>query len=351
MYITDTNFYSIKDNTIVYNKYVKDGVTNVHVLNDEIVIETSYPVVPCWYYIKNDSHFIMTDSIHSIEKFCADNNIQTTQNIFAIKYYGMQHKSGRNTYKNDYKYIEDFKEIHLKPNGEYTVVPFGFKAFSKDPKDSYEQIEQLFNKYRDIIDEMVTDGVFRPTLTGGLDSRTLIGLYRKHLPEIHDYYLLDVKQDGLNMVIKGAEEVQLSQEVIRSLGCDWTRVETMEGHVTVSSHLNENQCRLNRYVTDHYREYWVDKVVRHYKNTDEMVRWLTDPLYLELKIPCFNFYKCLFAMLLIPDLLDIPLISLGGAYSKDGAYNFYKANKEYIPYVQEVMDYWGKNNCEKLGGI
>lgn len=349
MFITNTNFEQIKNTSIIYNKYVVDNKVNIDCNNNEIVIYTDYPVVPCWYYTKKDNDFILTDNVSEIENFCQQHSIILSANKMAITYYGLHHKKGARTYKNCYQYIEDFKEIHLKPNGDYTVIPFGFKAFYKDPKDSYEQIQQLFKKYKNIIDNIVADGAFRPTLTGGLDSRTLIGLYRDHLSEIDSYYLLGVKNDGLNKVHKGQEEMEIAKEVIHHLGQNWTRVEDLNDKVTISSHLNENQCKLNHFVTNNYESYWVDKVVRHYMNTDNTIRWLIDPLYLELQIPCFSFYKCLFAMLLVPDLIeDIPLISLGHNYDQHGSYHFYYENYEARFKAEEVMKYWGKANCDNI---
>lgn len=349
MFITNTNFETISDTTIVYNKYVKDNVVYLTVKEDEIIIATDYAVVPCWYYIKKDDNFILTDDIIQIEKFCKENAIVSTPNRLAISYYGLNHKKGAKTYKIGYKYIEDYKEIHLKPNGDYSIIPFGFKAFYKEPKDSYDQISQLFKKYKSILDEMIKDGVFRPTLTGGLDSRTLIGLYRDHIHELDSYYLLDVKNDGLNSVRKGQDEIQLAQRVVEYLGCNWKKVDNLTDRVTLTSHLNENQCQLKASIVNNYKDFWVDKVVRHYKNNKNTIRWLMDPLYLELKIPCFTFYKCLFAMLLIPDLIEnIPLISLGGVYDKHGAYNFYGQNYEARVEAEKVMNYWGKANCDNI---
>lgn len=349
MFITKQNFESITENTIVYNQYVKDNIAHIIVNNDEIIITTDYAVMPCWYYIKKDNDFILTDDILQIENFCNDNTITLIPNRMAINYYGLKHKKGARTYKIGYQYIEDYKEIHLKPNGDYSVIPFGFKAFYKEPKDNYDQISQLLKKYKTILDEMIKDGVFRPTLTGGLDSRTLIGLYRDHIHEIDSFYLLDVKNDGLNSVNKGYEEVGIAKQVVKYLNCNWQKVETLEGRITLTSHLNENQCKLSTNIVNGYEKFWVDKVIRHYKNSNDTIRWLIDPLYLELKIPCFTFYKCLFAMLLIPDLLeDIRLISLGHEYDIHGSYNFYATNFEARYEAEKVMAYWGKANCDNI---
>lgn len=348
MFITNKNYYDVKDEMIVYNKYVTDNVVNVYRNGEEIVIVTDRAVSPCWYYIKRDNDFILTDDIGTIERFCDEQGVHTTPNNLAIDYYALNHKSGARTYKREYRYIEDFREIHLKPNGDYTVVPFGFKSFYKEPKDSYDQIKELLLKYKKIIGNMVDDDVFRPTLTGGLDSRTLIGLYRDYLPQIKDYYLLGVKKDGHNHVEKGEAEIELSHEVFNYLGYDPERVETLDGKVTVSSHLNENQSYKRCQFVTSYEKFWANKVVSHYKNTDEFIRWLTDPLYLELKVPCHNFYKSLFALLLIPDLLDIRLISFSSEFYNGGSYSFYRKNCDAICEAKKVMDYWGKANCQNI---
>lgn len=344
MFITNENFNDIQDTDIVYNRYLPENSVRVARVGDEIVISTEYPVSNCWYYIKIKDNFILTNRINEIDRFCFDNGLIPQGDMLKIFKYRLYHKSAEVTYKLQYKYIEDFREIRVKADGAYSYTPFGFKSFWKDPKENYDQIKEFLLKYKRTIKQLITDGVFLPTLTGGLDSRTIIGLYRDELGCIESYYLKAVKPDGKNHVEKGMKEIDVAEIVWKRLGVSPTRTESLNGCVTVSGRLNENQRDKNM---DFVNTFWVDKVIRHDYNTEKIVKLYTDPLYLEL-MQTKNIYRCLFALLLIPDLLDIPLVGMSDDYYAEGTYDFYEKYKTEIQEAKAIMEYWGKEKCDNI---
>ena len=73
-----------------------------------------------------------------------------------------------------------------------------------------------------------------------------------------------------------------------------------------------------------------------------------DDMYLSLDHPGHTVMKCLIPMLIVPELLDIPIVSTDWEFSTNGYMNFYNRYKGEVEIVKMIMDIWGEDKCKNI---
>ena len=75
-----------------------------------------------------------------------------------------------------------------------------------------------------------------------------------------------------------------------------------------------------------------------------------DDIFLSIRQPKKNVFRCLLVLLLCPDLMDIKCIGTKKMFDlyNGKPYDFYEAYAEYIPEAKEILAYWGKEKCDNI---
>lgn len=346
-----TNFIGPKPKGCPNRNY---SITKV---NDTIIFESDFRTCPCIYFVQSEHLFCYSFDADSVVGFANYNNIKLTDtfdNLGDIDKNIRAHikTSVMKNYKYNISYIEGWSKVVIDSNGNVILLekfPIDdlFKVGFKD-KEFYPQLKLFLNKYRKYLNELIDSKQFIPSITGGLDTRYLTGLFKGREKDIEYYYLKEVKPDGKSDIEKGNLEVSIAEQVIRKLGIKATRVEKLDGHYTMSGMFNENA---NSYEEPNDPEY-ITKIIQHsYSNKNNYgnkIMPFIDDDYLKFKQDG-EFMRILLTLILTPNLVFIPVVSGTGLYNQfpDG-YNFTQLEK--VNSVCTLLHSWGEDKIKELRG-
>ncbi len=346
--ITNKNFDTVSDYQGLAPKYY-DRKYGHKREGDKIIFEANFLCCPCIYWIKEGETFCFSFDPDSVAKYGLENGIEISddyRNFSQINDNLKEHvkPSIKKHYKYNLNYIEGWKKVILNKDGSFEVEKNDFVPFQLNYRDGKEAFYNLLNKYKVLIDKLIDEKLFLPTITGGLDTRGFIYFYKNRVKELDGYFLTSVKQDGKNNVEQGLLEMKLAEQVVNKIGLKNNRFEKLEGndipYVTLSGFMNENS---ELYEKKNDIDY-VYKIVQHaWDNSHQFINKITifmDDDYLRFK-PNGTFRWML--MTLCPDLLLIPFVSGTSLYRhfKNGAC-IYPTFAENIEHAIATLKKWNK---------
>lgn len=313
MIITNRNFNLIyEENDLLHDfSYIKNG--------DEILLKNENIVMSQFYFYKLGNDFIFTNNLKKIlDKYPVLPSIVKNHgfiNITSKKDKDFQSFSKNNIVKRalyqdlgnlPYKIINNWKSIKIKNNGELKIKKFNFdKLYSIPIKDSYNLIKLWREKYLDLVNDWCKKEKFMPILTGGCDTRILSYFWRNH-KEL-EYYHLKEKKSGDQNPLKGKREIEISQQVLKSLNLNLKRTETREkGMVVIDGQYTEST---QYYYVLNNKKFVTDTINRCNESIKRNILPFCDNYYLMIKPEKILQLRVLFMLLFCPDLLNIPLWS------------------------------------------
>lgn len=343
-YFTITNFdFDIVETTVYtqVDESRKYSVTKME--NGDVVLETSFLAAPCVYWIKKDNLFCFCFEAGQVEYFAKINNISIFPfNKATLGEIGMHlKKSVAKNYEYSFNFIENWKKVTIHSDGTFEKEDYPLIPYSLDLKENYTLFINWLKKYKQKIIKLISEDKFVPTLTGGLDSRTLIGLYREKLSEKNiNYHLKAVKTDGKNQIEKGSSEIIIADAIAHKIGLQERLENLPEGKISSTSILNENA----RFLSNPNNTDFIYKYIQHsYDNVTKYERKLNpflDDDYLKFKQET-DFMRVLLALLLIPDLIQYRLIGTTEEYEENpDGYLFEEKYANIIPKAKELIAYW-----------
>ena len=94
---------------------------------------------------------------------------------------------------------------------------------------------------------------------------------------------------------------------------------------------------------------YVYKFIQHHTAMRSVAPFIDDYV-LSIKLPEVNIWKCVLALLLCPDLLNIGCVSTIRLLEKyDGyPYDFYEEYMDHIPTAKKILEHWGKEKCDNI---
>lgn len=284
-----------------------------------IKFSANFAACPCIYYVKEGPLFCYSFDVDSVVDFAKKNGIKLTDtfdNLNSVNSNIREHikRSVLLRYKYNVNYIEGWESVILRADGVTYITKNTFKPFIWDVRNHPKELLAFLDKYRKYVGKLIDRGEFIPSLTGGLDTRYLLGLCREKKDLLPGYYLKSIKPDGKGNKAKGLLEVKLASETARAFGMSQKRFEslTVEGkdYYTMTGMFNENANTYRNpndpeYITKILQHGWANKVIFNYGNA---VMPFIDDDYLKFRQEG-EFMRVLLTLLLIPDLCLIPLIS------------------------------------------
>ena len=353
--ITNYNFKTIEDYES-YNIIEQFNRNYSHKREgDNIIFEANFVACPCIYYVRQDNLFCYSFDVDQVVEFAQQHNIPLTDTYDNLNFISdniRKHikSSIIKRYKYNVNYIEKWKKVILHSDGSFEMEENTFIPFQLEIKDNYDLFKKFILKYKKLVDNLIDKKIFVPTITGGLDTRALTGLYRDRVDEIPFYYLKGVKNDGKNNVIKGLKEIEIAEQVCKRLKLKATRIENLKQndiqYVTLSGQFNENT---NSYDNPNDTD-WIYKILQHawgnkdiYRYDYQLLPFLDDDwLLFKQSMDFKELQRILFVLILARDLIHIPFIS-GASLLKiypEGLYllnEFLDTNKQ----VLDIIEYWG----------
>ena len=300
---------------------------------DGMVLKNSSLAPFAVYYYRHGSHFIFTSSFFAMQDYMQAHGLKIEYNRPLVKKYMSKPDVDMIRSCSNIPSITQYAEIRMNGDGSHEVVPAkdGLFSIELDSEQGAATLNAFIKKYRQMVPSLPS---FTPTLTGGLDTRTMIGFWRGAENLSGEYYLKAVKPDGNNHVEKGREEIRIAEVILDRLHYSFSRTEdssdfTLCGILTEGNRFEEN---LND------KEFYSEYVAHHFSKRDLMysknhICPFLDNEYLKLKHPCPNFMRVLLAEILCPDLLDIELYS----FSYDPMYHLREKFPELSERAQAYM--------------
>lgn len=350
-YIFSDEFDNNEDGTVVYEftNAVNQSI-KIMKIGDTFEFTTNYLACPRIAYAYYNDKFIFDLGRIAISDFVKEYypNDYKKENIEA------HFKGFKISIKEDYEinhinFIENWKKVIICKDGTFKKEDYPLIPYSIELKDAYDLVHQLLLKYKNVISDLFKKGKFIPTITGGLDTRVLTALWKDNLNDykLDCFYLKNIKNDGKNNVELSKADLECAMKVASRFNL-FKNIEHLKDKVTLSGIYTDNICSL-------YKVYFNDsdfiyKFIQHGNWWGYNLRPYADDLYLQIKHPGKYVFRCLLAMILTPDLLDIPLIGSNKIFINHNhqPYNFYEEYKDYIPLAQEIIDYWGEEKCKNI---
>jgi len=306
------------------------------------------------------------DGAFSLEPISPLEDLQIAHNYIEV---GRLHRFGKlhndkiceQLYRSQ-NFIRDWKHIRIDRETfalEKEDLDFS-EAYSVNVEDSFDLILQWIEKYKSLTEKYVSKQMFIPTLTGGLDTRALTYFWRDFIGKPITKYFLKINKTAdarkyaedpaaylskygetiMNTakleLAKDAVEHKLSSQVAKRLG-----------NLEVQAKLENFQTSLSGLGTDSSQfiermnnKEWVRQVVGTRCATERLIYPFYDDLFLRIKFHRVHEQRILFALMLCPDLLDIPLVS----DRKFGQYMFSDLDLNVISYCEELLKKWNWKN-------
>lgn len=356
--ITNYNFKTIEDFVGLKPEGLSRdyGYTRI---GDDIVFEANFVACPCIYYKKQNNLFAFSFDCDLVVDFCKKEGIPLTDtfdNLNDINPNIRKHikSSIIKRYKYNLDYIEGWSKVTLHKDGTFDIVKSTFEPFEYEIWDEYDKFKAFLLKYKKLACGFADSGRLIPTITGGLDSRALIGLYREKVDKIDKYFLTAIKQDGKNNVEQGQLELKIAEQVARKIGIGTNRVEFLDNgdseYITITGMFNENALECKdpndpEYIYKIIQHGWANKYQYQYIN--KLTPYMDDD-YLKFK-QHGELTRMLLLLLLVPDLLHIPFISGASLFNHfpDGCLAG-SLLIEQLSMAQQILDSWGEHKVKTL---
>ena len=337
--------------------YIKENVLGDFVkweaIGEDIVFTTNYVACPRIAFCIKDDNFI-----YDLGK----DEIRT----FVMRYWPYDYEQDvleepyslfKTSVKQDYvikhvNFIENWSKVIVHRDGSYEKVDYPLNPYSIELKDAYDNLYKLLTKYKKGVITLLEQNRFIPTLTGGVDTRCLSSLWRKeiHKYNINSFYLKDIKQDGKNRVDLGQEDLNCALQVAQRLGIT-NHINKLDWNVTLSGMYTE--ATRGMYKMDVNDSRFIYKFIQHQIRGSSIILPFADDLFLEIKQPGKDVFRCLLSLILCPDLLDLPYIGTQKMFELNNykPYNFYEEYGDCLEQAKEIMNYWGEEKCHCLRNI
>lgn len=351
--ITNFNFNNIKDfegPDLTYTGFRKYGFKRE---NDYIKFYTNFIACPCIYYIQKNDKFAFSFDYRLVVNFCKENNIELTDNYENLNQINDNLKehikcSIKDTYKYNLNYIEGWKEVKLFDNGQLEIEKYKLDLFTFDIKDNYYKLKYLLLKYKKAIKNLVDKKLFIPTITAGLDTRGLSGLWKDYVNDLPGYFLKAIKNDNKNHVEQGQAEIKIADQVAKVLNLPANRFEVIDDEIcTLTGILNENSIA---YQNPNDPDY-VYKFIQHSwgKNyyPNKLVPFIDDD-YLIFKQEG-ELFRTLLVCLLAKDLIHLPFLSGSTMFLiyPNGRQMWPEADF-WLNKVAEIFEFWGQDKVDNI---
>ncbi len=258
-------------------------------------------------------------------------------------------KSVKEDYEtNHVEYIENWSKVILKRDGTFEKIDYPMTPYSIDLKDAYEQVHKLLIKYKKAVNLLLDSNEFIPTITGGLDTRCLSSLYKDRIKDIECYYTRDVKLDGKNEVELGLADLECSLKVSKTLGIN-ERINVLPKDKKTLSGMFSEATR-GMYNLNINEPIFIYKFIQHHKFSGNLLFPYADDLFLIIRQPNKNVFRCLMCLLLCPELMNISCIGTQKKFEEHNKqpYNFYDEYRDAIKEAKEIIEYWGKEKCDNI---
>lgn len=364
-YITDKTFNE-KEGT----NYIKiepiDNYFKWERVGDDIVFTTNFIAAPRIAYSISGNEFIFDFAQKQITKFVSDHfdgdifYPEPTRNFiskYATDDYRIKHIS----------FIENWSKVVVHKDGTFEKTDYPLVPFSVPLEDSYELFHQLFVKYRKGTIKLLDEGKFIPTITGGCDTRTLIGLYRDLIKKynINTFFSLNSKNEKQTQAEYGRRmntvEKEIGMKVAKTVGLDFYVTAKPKGVITLAGKFaagenvlftspNSYNLELHPDINNNNPDF-IYKYVQHSKRGTQEMRPYADDLWFQIKQPKEVFIiKALLMMIFVPDLLDIecythPVYTQSDILMK---YKFHEMYAKCIPEAKRIMELWGEEKCKNI---
>lgn len=349
VYIDNSDF-STSSNQIICYKINKVGqYFKIEKVEDKIIFTTNYVSCSRIAFSKYDNNFIFDLGNTAIKNFIETYFPEDTQKTVDEAPYCRFKQSVRKDYElNHVEFIENWSKVIINSDGSFIKEDYSVNLYSVELKDAYDLIYELLLKYKKAAIELITDNAFVPTITGGLDTRCLSSLWRYENDLPRSFYVREVKNDGKNHVELGQADYECALLVTERLHIKSHQPYIFPNQISISGMYTE--AARGMYGMSINNPDFVYKFIQHQIKSEFLLYPFADDLFLQIKHPDKNVCRVLLALILCPDLLDIPLIGTQKMFEQNDykPYNFYEYYKEYIPAAKEIMDYWGEEKCKKL---
>lgn len=316
--------------------------------DDTIIFTTNHLGCPRISHCKTNNDFVFDLGRCGIEPFVTNHFEDVYKEVTETPQIYFK-KSVLKDYKlNHCNYIENWSKLILKRDGSFEKIDYPMIPYSVNLKDAYDIVHKWLLKYKKGVNDYINHGIFFPTITGGLDTRYLSSLYKDRISEIPYYYIRDVKLDGKNEVELGLADLECSIKVSNTLGIKDRINEFPNGKITISGMFSE--ATRGMYTLDINEPIFIYKFIQHHNFSGNLLFPYADDLFLIIKQPNKDVFRCLLCLLLCPELMDLECIGTKETFKKHNykSYNFYEEYKESIKEAQEILDYWGKEKCDNI---
>ena len=338
--------FDLYDNQLIYeNINVVGQYVRITKVDDNIEFTSNYVSCPRIAYSIINGKFIF-DLGRRIVDFVYENYPNDCFQVVLEEPYCEFKQSVLEDYKVKHvEFIENWSKVILHRDGSFEKIDYPLKPYSVELKDAYDLVHNLLIKYKLAIEKLLEEDRFIPTITGGLDTRCLSALYRDK--NIDTFYLNDIKQDGKNRVDLGKKDLECALTVANHLGIT-KHTEDLNGKLTLSGMFTEGiRGMYNMDVND---ERFIYKFIQHRHLNYNLLLPFSDDLFLQIKQPRKNVFRCLMCLILCPDLLQYGCIGTYTTFIKSNyqPYNFFENYKNYIKEAQDIIDYWGEEKVKNI---
>lgn len=318
-------------------------------INNKIIITTNFLASPRIAYVNIDGSFHFSCSNVSIKNFIElKKGCIEYQEVTEFPMYRFKERVKEDYTIKGISFIENWSKVTILPDGsfekeDYPLIPYSIKL-----KDAYDNLHKLFLKYKRIVNTLIDQHKFIPTITGGLDTRILTCLWRDRVDELDGFYLRDVKQDGKNNVELGHSDLKCATQVANYLGLT-NHFNKIPPYIRgISGMFTEGSRELYSMKVNDDR--FVYKFIQHHPSLKGFLTPFTDDLFLQIKHPDKNVFRCLMILLVSKDLSNFECTGTKAMFERNGnkPYNFYEEYKDYISQAQEILDYWGEEKCKNF---
>ena len=341
--ITNSSFN--RDVSYIERNAVGDCIS-VNKVGDDIVFTTNYVSCPRIAYCYYEEKFIFdlgNDGISCfLSKFFPNDMFQEVVNEPYCLF--------KDSVKKDYTYkhinfIENWSKVVVHKDGTFEKEDYPLKPYSVELKDAYDLVHKLLIKYKLGVQSLINENKFIPTLTGGVDTRCLSALWKDK--GIDTFYTREVKQDGKNNVDLGLADYKCALEVANRLNI-FKHINDKSGYVTMSGMYTE--ATRGMYKMDVNDERFIYKFIQHQVRKNTTLLPFADDLFLQIKQPKQNVFRCVLSLLLCPDLMDLDYIGTKKTFERynNKPYTFYEEYGDYIDDAKAIIEYWGKDKCDNI---
>lgn len=324
-----------------------DKVMMCYKEGQDIIFKTDFVSAQRIAYCRYEDKFIFTFHIDNIIGFLKQ--FYTEDQIY--KEPEPQYARYRNSIRKDYcvnyvQFIDNWKRLIVHPDGTFDLIEDDFVPYTIPLIDAYDNVHRLFIKYKTYIESHIDN--FIPTITGGADSRILCCLYRDKADQIPGFYLRDYKNDGKNNIDLGRLDLECAYKLAERLGIKEHYNILPEGNLTMSGVFTENLRGMYGQELNDPKFFY--EVIKHDRLQGNFIKPFKDELFVSIKQPSLDTFRCLALLLVSPDLMDLPFNGTKKLYEKYNGqpYDFFKENEEAMKEAKHIMEVWGKEKCENI---